>query len=230
VWSRVSPLRLTLRITLNGQQFTPPIPFVITGSPPLLLGVRPASGPSAGGVLVLLSGLLLGDGSDYRCRFGASFVPATYERTSGAIRCFAPPHPAGTFNLSYSLNGRHFENASDATFHFYPEPSLASVVPASGPAFAAQCQPHACGGGGRLGTRLVVSGVGLDAGLPYLRHPHPSPSPANPVLSPSLSLSLSLTLRFSHSLSPSVSPSLSPSPSPSSSPIPARWVTALRAT
>ena len=148
-----------------------------------LLGVRPASGPSAGGVLVLLSGLLLGDGSDYRCRFGATFVTASYHRSAslllttyylllttyylllttyyhrsasfastprpvpepnpslsvpnlslalalsltltrptGDIRCFTPPHPSGTFNLSYSLNGRHFENASGAAFHLYPYP------------------------------------------------------------------------------------------------------------
>ena len=122
-----------------------------------LLGVRPASGPSAGGVLVLLSGLLLGDGSDYRCRFGATFVTASFHRSAsfastprpvpepnpnlsvpnlslslalspsltrptGDIRCFTPPHPSGTFNLSYSLNGRHFENASGAAFHLYPYP------------------------------------------------------------------------------------------------------------
>ena len=36
VWARVSPLRLTLRVTLNGQQFTPPLLFVITGPPPLV--------------------------------------------------------------------------------------------------------------------------------------------------------------------------------------------------
>ena len=186
--------------TLNGQQFTQPVPFLVSGIAPYTeaLELRPRSGPAAGHSLVLFSTISLGDGTDYRCRFGADDVKASFDRASGNIWCYTPKHapegmplplyvaarilrlairlricdsPVGAarcyhcavVNVSFSLNGRHYENGT-ASYRFYAEPRLQRAVPASGPSHGAQCDPHMCTGGGHLGTLVTVYGDDLGGG------------------------------------------------------------------
>ena len=53
--------------------------------------IRPTGGPTGGGTSVLVEGVGLGTGSDYRCRFGVlGTVAASYDGHRGAISCMAP--------------------------------------------------------------------------------------------------------------------------------------------
>lgn len=82
---------LVFQISLNGQQYsssTPQLMFGFRGDSSVL-GLSPASGPNFGATVVSVSGLLLGNGSDYRCRFGGLYtVNATYQ--DELIHCISP--------------------------------------------------------------------------------------------------------------------------------------------
>ena len=78
-------------------------------SHPVLLGIAPFLGPANGSSLVRISGVTLQFGSLYQCRFGESLVPASYERSSGNVRCHTPAHAPGAVALAITLNGEHFE-------------------------------------------------------------------------------------------------------------------------
>ena len=84
----------------------------------VLLDAKPTIGPIDGGAHVRVSGLMLGLGSLYLCRFGASVVNATFAAMEGTVTCVAPPHLNATVPLQVSLNGKHYEQqAFDFTFH-----------------------------------------------------------------------------------------------------------------
>lgn len=205
-----------LDVSPNGQDYMPRLADVdrfVRFREPILLAVSPNTGPSAGGTLVILSGVLptLGGGSDYRCRFvGASIipsppsppappsspsadagsgdgaasgemasgeaaspprnfthvsstVPASFDASSGSVRCYTPSLGELTAtllaNFTVSLNGQQYHGVTAAetthlTFDFFGAPTLSAVSPSCGPTGGA--------------TRLTISGEQLGRGSHYL--------------------------------------------------------------
>ena len=123
---------------------------------------------SWGGTYVRVSGLKLGHGSSYLCRFGASVVNASFEATEGSVSCVTPAHASSTVDLAISFNGEHYEVVT-FRYTFHEELLLREVSPASGPAYAVQCDDAMrCPGGGSLGTLVTISGDRLNGGAPPL--------------------------------------------------------------
>lgn len=104
----------------------------------MLRGVFPDISPSTGGMLLEVKGSDLGGGSDYRCYFGRTPLPplagpdrrppllgynstATYDAESGAVLCHSPAGLLGYIDISLSLNGQQFADASPKppTLEFY---------------------------------------------------------------------------------------------------------------
>ena len=92
---------LPLHFSANAQDAVgPPARFVLYGVP-TIRAAAPLSGPILGGTLVVLDGAALGNGSDYRCRFGdgapvdeapgADVVLASFDGDRHAISCVSPP-------------------------------------------------------------------------------------------------------------------------------------------
>ena len=134
---------LPLSYSLNAQDtIGPPSSFTVYG-PVALHSASPLSGPTSGGTLVTFTGDRLGNGSDYRCRFGpgplvdeapgANVVDATFDGTGHRVHCTSPPAQAtGPADLFVSLNSQNYVAAAVA--FEYTAPLLpASVSPSSGP-------------------------------------------------------------------------------------------------
>ena len=120
------------------------------------LTVSPTSGPYDGGTLVNLTGVSLGDGSAWRCRFGEVIVGAEYHDESERVSCFSPKQlstapPGAELPINVSIDGgSSFCGGSALTYRFYPTPNVSQISPASGSS--------------QGGTRVTVTGSGF-AGL-----------------------------------------------------------------
>ena len=116
--------------------------------------VSPNSGPSDGGTLVNLTGISLGDGSAWRCRFGEVLVGAEYLDESERVSCFSPRQPNDNVELPINVSmdgGSSFcDGPAPLTFRYFPTPNVSSISPASGSAQGS--------------TRITVTGSGF-AGL-----------------------------------------------------------------
>ena len=81
----------TLRVTLNGQQFSDSVPYDVAPVP-RAVSVFPLSGPSAGGTVVTVSSealLAAGDPNLLRCKFGNTSVLASW-LSSDSVACRSP--------------------------------------------------------------------------------------------------------------------------------------------
>ena len=136
---------LPLLVSMNAQDPIGPVrPFVVYG-PIVVDEATPLSGPAAGGTLVLFKGEMLGNGSDYRCRFGdgplveetpgADVVPGTYDNAIGReeIRCVSPPAAEGPANLYVSLNSQNYVRVGALVFHFTAPETPTALSPTTGP-------------------------------------------------------------------------------------------------
>ena len=118
-----------------------------------VLTIGPASGPADGGTLVNLTGVSLGDGSSWRCRFGDVLVGAEYLDEDERVSCYAPRQPTDNVELDVNVSidgGSSFCGGQPLAFRYYPAPNVSSISPASGTA--------------QGGTRVTVTGSGF-AGL-----------------------------------------------------------------
>ena len=111
-----------LEVSLNGQDFTSSgltfgyHPAVIVSS------LTPPGGPLSGGTSVVVSGVHMGDGDAYRCRFGSEnlTVVASYDRAFGVVRCVSPVATAafgsagGDIPFGLSLNAQDFSTFGPA--------------------------------------------------------------------------------------------------------------------
>ena len=124
-----------VRLSLNGQQFsTQSLLDAAFGYHPasIIGGFSPSSGPVEGDTLVVVHGVHLSNGSDYRCRFGTLIVAATHSQ--GRVTCVAPyVNAAVSMHLEVSQNGQQFtQSAQEYSFH---GPSAVSMLrPVAGPA------------------------------------------------------------------------------------------------
>ena len=84
---------------------------------PRLLGVLPALGPADGGSRVRVSGLQMGFGSQYLCRFGEAVVDASFDAPTGNVYCDSPAHASGSVSLALSFNGRHYGRPAKCNHH-----------------------------------------------------------------------------------------------------------------
>ena len=132
----------SLRLSLNGQQFSPEgqVVFTMHGLSKVHSS-SPSSGPIAGGTLVVNVGVHLGNGSDYRCRFGSLVVNATHQSDASlAVSCYSPLVASfGPVALEVAQNGQQF-TSSNNTFTFYgppsigaPDTAITSLFPVAGP-------------------------------------------------------------------------------------------------
>ena len=137
-----SGYHLPLHFSLNAQDPVGPAATFVVHGRPIVSSATPLSGPTAGGTLVLFGGSGFGNGSDYRCRFGAglladeapgaSVVPATFDGAAHTLACTSPPGSLGPAPLFLSLNGQNFADAS-RTFQYLAPLAPLTLAPARGP-------------------------------------------------------------------------------------------------
>ena len=115
------------------QSATLPSGFTFTSTPvvppPSFAGVSPASGPSAGGTTVALTGADFDAGASVT--FGGQ-AAAVVSRTAARLTVTAPAHAAGPVDVVVT-NGDAQSATLAAAFTYVAPPSLSSVTPASGP-------------------------------------------------------------------------------------------------
>lgn len=143
-----------LHITRNGQDYeesaAPPLVYI---GRPIVSAITPASGPTAGGSLLLLAGEGLRAGSSYYCRFGPGGGGVALDAHANAqwagtrvlpalnttpaapfVHCATPAGVrAGVLLPQISLNGQD-ETSSSLPFRFYDPPALLAISPTTGPA------------------------------------------------------------------------------------------------
>ena len=127
----------SLRVSLNGQQFSPPLPFAYFGQQPAVAELSPSCGPAVGSTLVGLRGSQLANGTAYRCKFGhsssgvAATVLASY-RAGVGMRCVSPALAPHVHTLEVSLNAQDYTRSGQA-FEVYPHAAATMLDPRSGP-------------------------------------------------------------------------------------------------
>ena len=126
----------TVRVSLNGQQFTDVGPFGYYKTATIATGIiSPSSGSSTGNTTVTVrpAALRLSGGSDYRCSFGThGVVPAWYDNENGTIVCLSPSGARSDQPFTVTRNGQQYAE-SDAIFTFVGTPHLTATLPLSGP-------------------------------------------------------------------------------------------------
>jgi len=156
-----------LRVSLNGQQFSTPLPFTYFGQQPSVTQLSPSCGPAAGSTLVALSGAQLGNGTAYRCKFGhgssgvAATVLASYRAGEG-MRCVSPALAPRVHTLEVSLNAQDYTRSGQA-YEVYPHAAVTRLDPRSGPSAggtttqASRSAGRGCDHRCRFGGALVVA-------------------------------------------------------------------------
>ena len=121
-----------VEVASNGQQFTSSLVPLVYSAPHVVSSVTPEHGPEGGATQVLVSGASFAGGSDYRCRFGASTVNASFHPADGTIRCASSPWPRGSASVEISLNAQQYTSSS-VSFTYYSTPTLSAATPRRGP-------------------------------------------------------------------------------------------------
>ena len=112
----------------------------------IVLALTPSSGYDKGGSRIVIYGSNFRNYRTLSCAFGAIEVPAYYiSRTE--VECISPPHPSRAILVEVSLNGFDY-SFSQQVFMYINTPSIETIWPLSGPAFAG-------------GTLLTVTGTGF---------------------------------------------------------------------
>ena len=157
----------SLRVSLNGQQFSPPLPFAYFGQQPTVSVLSPSCGPAVGSTLVALSGSQLANGTAYRCKFGqsssgvAATVLASY-RAGVGMRCVSPALAPHVHTLEVSLNAQDYTSSGHA-YEVYPHAAVTLLDPRSGPSLgstttaARRSAGRGCDHRCRFGGSLVVA-------------------------------------------------------------------------
>ena len=157
----------SLRVSLNGQQFSAPLPFAYYGQQPTVAVLSPSCGPAVGSTLVALGGSQLANGTAYRCKFGhsssgvAATVLASYSAGVG-MRCVSPALAPHVHTLEVSLNAQDYTSSGQA-YEVYPHAAVTLLDPRSGPSAgntttaASRSAGRGCDHRCRFGGSLVVA-------------------------------------------------------------------------
>jgi hypothetical protein len=105
--------------------------------------LSPATGPTAGGTVLTLTGVGFTSVSTPKCQFGATLVTATVTSTTTAT-CPAPIHVAGSVAVTYSNDATNFVAAGN---FIYADYTLTSITPTNGPTVG--------------GTTVTLTGTGF---------------------------------------------------------------------
>jgi hypothetical protein len=107
--------------------------------------LSPATGPTAGGTVLTLTGVGFTSVSTPKCQFGATLVAATVTSTTTAT-CPAPIHVAGSVAVTYSNDATNFVAAGN---FIYADYTLTSITPTNGPTVG--------------GTTVTLTGTGFSS-------------------------------------------------------------------
>ncbi|HYD49457.1 MAG TPA: IPT/TIG domain-containing protein [Terriglobales bacterium] len=95
---------------------------------PLLFGISPSTGPTAGGTDLILTGANFG-ATDVTVRVDGAVCPIT-QQTHGSVTCTLPPGQGAFVPVQVSVDGR----SSNTLAFSYASPSLDEIAPTSGAA------------------------------------------------------------------------------------------------
>ena len=97
--------------------------------------LSPTGGPTGGNTSVELYGStsFMGEGSDYRCKFGEVVVYASYTSNTHTIRCVSPTNAEGDTLVMVGFNGQQYSSLGP-NFVYHRLESVGSLSPSSGPA------------------------------------------------------------------------------------------------
>lgn len=172
-----TPRIMSVRVTLNGQQYAGGAPSVLIYPPPAVNNQVPTHSASLGGSSILVHGsgfmpVAASAGSatglpTIRCVFGTSKVPASALSPS-VVRCFTPPAArAAAFNEIVFDSGH---NASSRMIDLYTRgPATGPLAISSDALWRASSDPTL--GHGSTGELTVVGGLGVGyRGSPFVMY------------------------------------------------------------
>ncbi|MEU7764831.1 ice-binding family protein [Nocardia sp. NPDC049190] len=134
-------VNVTVQALLDGT--SNPLPYVYGVLPvPTLTSISPASGPAAGGTVVVLTGTNLTGVT--AVSFGGTPATSFTVNSSTQITAVAPAHSAGTVSVTVTAPGG---TSNGVAFTYIAVPTLTSITPSSGPPSG--------------GTVVVLTGTGL---------------------------------------------------------------------
>ncbi len=149
-----------------------------TYSPPFVTGVSPASGPTAGGTMVQISG---GDFTGAAgVLFGGTSASSFTVISDSLVDAVAPAHSAGTVNVQVGTPGGGLSPITPADQFIYtaPAPAVTGLNPSSGS--TAGDYMVLIGGSGFTGATAVLFGGTNSGGFEGdVRHPDRSRRPAH---------------------------------------------------
>lgn len=104
-----------VELSLNGQNFTSSEAIFTYHSPAVLTELCPSTGPAYGGTSLLIVGIDLGLGSDYRVAIrddhNETVLPVVYQPQTASVQFITPSLSIGTQRLRVGLNAQQFTYA-----------------------------------------------------------------------------------------------------------------------
>ncbi|MDP2270144.1 MAG: IPT/TIG domain-containing protein [Archangium sp.] len=125
--SVVNPGAQTSTLT-GGYLYTSP------AGPPTVSAISPATGPTSGGTVITLTGLLFKPGAEVSLEVGGTAVPATNVvlTNSTLLRATTPAHAAGAARVIVRNPADALEGSLAAGFTYLAPPAVSSITPNSG--------------------------------------------------------------------------------------------------
>jgi hypothetical protein len=150
------PMTISASTQIAGHRLSSGMGVIFTYHPPFeFIQMTPASGPTAGGTVVVVAGRVLTSAfGPVLCRIGNHVLPATMELRRQSLRCRTPALSVQSAQVEISLNGQQYQGDLRGSFLFYSPPAILSVVPASGTAHGST--PVTISGTGFLSSLRVV--------------------------------------------------------------------------
>lgn len=100
-------------------------------APCLIHSIVPRAGPVVGGTQVLIFATNLVWSESLGCRFGTTFVPASFQ--NNALLCVSPRvETRKTTSISITLNGQDYSNADGASFKYFETSQVITIEPEGG--------------------------------------------------------------------------------------------------
>lgn len=130
----VNPSVVSIMVSLNGVDFTSRGPQYVYYEPVEVLAVFPRLGSTNGGTVVTVVGRNFLPSEGLSCRFGVSAPSPAKFIASDALRCVAPPTPAGLAEVEVTVSNNVIEfSDSSATFAYHPATRPERFSPVAGP-------------------------------------------------------------------------------------------------
>jgi hypothetical protein len=125
---------LVVEISNNNFTFSDNRARFVYDLPATISALSPSSGSSSGGTEVLVLGHNFIDTPSLACKFDGTVVAARYLSASQLL-CDSPPHSPAGVAVEVTLNRMDYTH-SGTVFQFHDRPTVTSIWPVAGPAFA----------------------------------------------------------------------------------------------